>query len=79
MKSIFFIFSILLLKLRVTISFGFFENHIPKVLNGPILILIFDKESGTTMCLELLLPMGIISVLSRLICNPEYFLSIQIP
>ena len=60
MKSIFFIFSILLLKLRVTISFGFFENHIhvPKVLNGPILILIFNKESGTALCLELLLPMG---------------------
>ena len=47
----------------------------PKVLNGPVLILIIDKESGTAMCFcnKLLLPMGIISVLSRLICNQEYF------
>ena len=58
---------------RLNISFVFLKNHIPKVLKQPFLTLILDKQDGFLGCSVALLPIGIISVLSKLSCKPELF------
>ena len=66
--SIFLIFSS---KFKDIFSFSLFENHIPKVLKTLVLYLSFFRFCGSAIFLPTFLPIGNISVLSKLSLRPE--------
>ena len=68
-----FILSSLSLKFRSTISFLSLENQMPNVLNGPFFILICFNVHGILGSLRMFIPIGIISVFSKLSFNPDIF------
>ena len=62
-----------LIKIKCYHFFLILKNELPRVLKRLFLVLISDSESGTVLCLDVLLPITIISrIFTRLICSPEY-------